>query len=241
MKESVNIGPDEAVLSDFDGTLVETEEAKGQLFLEGVAKAETETGLNYPNKHNHAAGESTTDPMKKWVKAPAASSAERIKREDFLEIYLAHWNGEQTKLYKNPDNLKCFKGAPGLVQQFRPDRAALVSSNPTDRLKLALKTLDWIPFFGAVIGYDDPDVPRKKPDPSSYRVASQHLNYAPSDCVTIEDSLAGIQSAVSAGIGKVLLVHRSQDPISERLRAFVGEHREQVQVIASLKAITVQS
>lgn len=50
MNEITNISATEAVLSDFDGTLVETESAKGKLFHEGVAKAEAQTGLNYPQQ-----------------------------------------------------------------------------------------------------------------------------------------------------------------------------------------------
>lgn len=179
--------------------------------------------------------------MKKWVEAAAESSAERAKRQEFLEIYLAHWNGEQTKLYANADNLRFFTGAPGLVKQFTPDRTALVSSNPTERLKLGLKTLKWEPHFGVVIGYDNKNVPAKKTHPSSYREASRQLDYDPSACVTIEDSLAGIQSAVAAEIGRVLLVHRGQDPIPEPLRAFVAEHSDRVAVIRSLAEIQVQA
>jgi HAD superfamily hydrolase (TIGR01509 family) len=136
--------------------------------------------------------------------------------------------------------LKFFPGSPRLVEQLNPTRAALVSSNPTERLELALKTLNWTSNFGSVIGYDNPQVSAKKPDPSSYRVGSQTLNHPPENCVTVEDSLAGITSAVQADIGKVLLVHRDHDPLGENLQQFVAAHSEKVRVIRSLNQISFQ-
>ncbi|NCP67379.1 HAD family phosphatase [bacterium] len=239
MNQTVTINSDQAVLSDFDGTLVETEAAKGQLFHEGVDLAQAQTELIYPNVESHVSGESTTDPMIKWVEA-AENEASRKSRQAFLEIYLAHWNGQQTELYGSAENLKFFPGSPGLVQQLNPERAALVSSNPTNRLKLALKTLKWESNFGTVIGYDNPQVTAKKPDPSSYRVASQTLNHPAEQCVTIEDSLAGITSAVGANIGRVLLVHRGKVEISGNLQQFVASNAERVSVISSLKQIQFQ-
>lgn len=44
------------------------------------------------------------------------------------------------------------------------------------------------------------DVPRKKPDPIIYKIASERLGIAPEDCLVIEDSLIGLQAAAGAGM-----------------------------------------
>lgn len=44
------------------------------------------------------------------------------------------------------------------------------------------------------------DVPRKKPDPIIYKLASEKLGVAPGECLVIEDSLIGLQAAVGAGM-----------------------------------------
>ncbi|GAG07696.1 unnamed protein product [marine sediment metagenome] len=56
-----------------------------------------------------------------------------------------------------------------------------------------------------VISYDIPIisgdiVTRGKPHPDSYIVAAKTLNVEPTDCIAFEDTLAGIESAESAGV-----------------------------------------
>jgi HAD superfamily hydrolase (TIGR01509 family) len=240
MSNNFEIPSQQGVLSDFDGTLVDTEEAKEKLFHQGVEKAQTETGLLYPNTEHHVRGESTTDPMIKWVEA-AEDQATKAQRQQFLKIYLAHWNGEQETLYGNQENFKSFKGAQVLVKKLTPERSALVSSNPTARLKLALKTLNWESNFGTVIGYDHKKVTAKKPDPSSYRTASQELGLTPDQCTVIEDSFPGLKSGLDAGASQAFLIHRGTAEIDPRLQQFVAENSHRVQVIQSLEQINFQA
>ena len=46
---------------------------------------------------------------------------------------------------------------------------------------------------------------RPKPDPDAYRQAARRLGVAPGDCVVIEDSPSGVDSAVAAGITTVVV------------------------------------
>lgn len=50
-----------------------------------------------------------------------------------------------------------------------------------------------------------------KPDPAPYREAMRHLGYAPEDTIVVEDSPAGIQSAVGAGIDTIIALHAEPD------------------------------
>ncbi|CAI5496255.1 unnamed protein product [Closterium sp. Naga37s-1] len=44
------------------------------------------------------------------------------------------------------------------------------------------------------------DVPKKKPDPTIYKIAAQRLGVPPSSCLVVEDSVIGLQAALGAGM-----------------------------------------
>ena len=52
-------------------------------------------------------------------------------------------------------------------------------------------------MFDAVSTADT--VPRTKPDPAPYALAADLLGVAPAECVVVEDSASGVQSALAAG------------------------------------------
>jgi HAD superfamily hydrolase (TIGR01509 family) len=51
-----------------------------------------------------------------------------------------------------------------------------------------------------------------KPDPAIYRAAMQRLGYRPDDTFVVEDSLTGIQSATSAGVGGIIVIGETVPP-----------------------------
>ncbi|WP_447957460.1 HAD family hydrolase [Vreelandella sp. EE7] len=52
-------------------------------------------------------------------------------------------------------------------------------------------------------------VPAPKPDPAIYRLAAQTLGVSPHHCLAVEDSVAGVRSAVAAGLTVVGFVGAS--------------------------------
>ncbi|GBG68769.1 hypothetical protein CBR_g3309 [Chara braunii] len=52
------------------------------------------------------------------------------------------------------------------------------------------------------------DVDKKKPDPKIYNIAAKMLNVAPDRCLVIEDSVIGLQAAMSAGM-RCIITHTS--------------------------------
>ena len=61
------------------------------------------------------------------------------------------------------------------------------------------------------IVYSDGTIPGK-PAPDIFKIAASKINLKPSDCVVIEDAIAGIKSAQSAGIGKIIAI-ASLEPV----------------------------
>jgi beta-phosphoglucomutase-like phosphatase (HAD superfamily) len=55
------------------------------------------------------------------------------------------------------------------------------------------------------IVYADGTIPGK-PAPDIYQKAAKILNLSPKDCIVVEDAVSGIESARSAGIGKIIAI-----------------------------------
>lgn len=103
------------------------------------------------------------------------------------------------------------KTAPGieaaLTQLALPKSVA--SNSPVERVETALRIGRLGEHFGGRITTFE-HVPEGKPAPDVYLLAAQRAGVAPEDCLVIEDSTAGVTSAVAAGchvIGYTGLVH----------------------------------
>ncbi|CAI5461655.1 unnamed protein product [Closterium sp. Yama58-4] len=60
----------------------------------------------------------------------------------------------------------------------------------------------WYPLLMCLPPGDD--VPKKKPDPTIYKIAAQRLGVPPSSCLVVEDSVIGLQAALGAGMPCVI-------------------------------------
>jgi len=87
-----------------------------------------------------------------------------------------------------------------LVQRLRRSgyRVALSTMSSCEVTFRILEALDLRREFEFVASGDD--VERGKPDPEIYQVLVKQLTLAPRECLAIEDSTAGIQSALAAGL-----------------------------------------
>ena len=77
---------------------------------------------------------------------------------------------------------------------------------------LILKKVGLYDKFDAIV--DGNDVSKAKPDPEVFLIAAKKLNTKPSQCIVIEDALAGIQAAnnakmLSVAIGDKELLHEA--------------------------------
>ena len=67
-------------------------------------------------------------------------------------------------------------------------------------------------YIDVIIGREDVD--NVKPDPEPYLMAVQNLNYNPTNCLAIEDSLNGATAAMMAGLDVVVntnIITKDQD------------------------------
>ena len=84
-----------------------------------------------------------------------------------------------------------------VLQQHRVPRA-VVTSTWRERARQKLAAAQLLDHFGDVIG--GRDAPRPKPAPDPYLLAAERLGVPPRHCVVLEDSNAGVQAALAAGM-----------------------------------------
>lgn len=109
-----------------------------------------------------------------------------------------------------------------LLQQasisLRPGVKRLITEAKENGLRLAIATTSAIPNTMAVLrSFLDPDwfevvaagdmVQEKKPAPDIYYYALEKMNLPPQNCLVIEDSLHGMEAAVTAGIKTIVTVN----------------------------------
>jgi HAD superfamily hydrolase (TIGR01509 family) len=75
---------------------------------------------------------------------------------------------------------------------------AVVTSTRRPRALYKLERAGLLAHFALVIGGDE--VAHPKPAPDIYRLAAQRLHVSPERCVVLEDSPAGVRSALAAGM-----------------------------------------
>jgi pseudouridine-5'-monophosphatase len=97
-----------------------------------------------------------------------------------------------------------------LVAQGIPVAVATSSDRPLYELKV--RPHAWFDLFSAVVCGDDPRVGAKKPAPDIFLVAAKELRAEPRRCLVFEDSLAGVEAALRAGMRVVALPDAAAGP-----------------------------
>lgn len=94
--------------------------------------------------------------------------------------------------------LQAMDGIAALLDAL-PCRTCVASSSITERIERALTLTGLRAHFGAHI-FSTTQVAHGKPAPDLFLFAAAQMETAPDDCLVIEDSLAGVQAAVAAGM-----------------------------------------
>lgn len=89
-------------------------------------------------------------------------------------------------------------GAKALLEQIQLPQC-VVSNGPVSKMQHSLGNTDMLHFFGDKLfsGYD---IQRWKPDPALMFHAADVMHVAPEKCILVDDSMAGAQSGIAAGL-----------------------------------------
>ena len=75
----------------------------------------------------------------------------------------------------------------------------VASSGPLEKIKLNLSKVDLLKFFSNDRIFSCYEINKWKPDPAIYIHAAKKMGFDPQECLVIEDSIPGIQAAISGG------------------------------------------
>ena len=82
-----------------------------------------------------------------------------------------------------------------------PQARCIASSGPYEKIRRSLALTGRTDLFEPhIFSAHDPNVARGKPAPDLFRHAAGTMGFAPGDCLVIEDSVAGVEAGVAAGM-----------------------------------------
>jgi mannitol-1-/sugar-/sorbitol-6-phosphatase len=136
---------------------------------------------------------------------------------DSIRVLAPHLDAEKEDLAlrqiesTDTDGVEVIAGAAAFLASLPRDGWAIVTSGTRDVASARLRATG-LPVPDVFVCGDD--VSQGKPFPEPYEKAAKQLGLLPSDCVVLEDTLAGIQAGSSAGM-RVLGVAALHPPIAE--------------------------
>ena len=106
-------------------------------------------------------------------------------------------------------NLRVYPGVISLIKRMHQKYTlALTSSSTFDEVQTVVSQLDIKKFFKIIV--TSKDVVHGKPDPEPYFLTAKKLNVKCGNCLVLEDSENGVQSAISAGM-KCVAIPNTED------------------------------
>lgn len=119
------------------------------------------------------------------------------------EAYLDEKNEQYLKYISQMGTDEILPGITELLEFLKAENVRFALGSASKNARLILKNLDLLDLFDAIV--DGNDVSTAKPDPEVFLIAAQRLGVKPSDCIVVEDALAGIQAAAAAGMTTVAI------------------------------------
>jgi beta-phosphoglucomutase len=196
-----------AVLFDFNGVILDDEPIHQQL-INQILLAE-----NLRSKQSDywefCLGRSDRDCLKALL-----GSRGRVVTEAYLATLIAQKAEAYQQRLAALEQLPLFPGVQELVRdcQAAQLKMAIVSGALRSEIEAVLEQAELTTAFSIIVAAED--APISKPQPDPYRIALEQLhqnfpelNLKPENCLVIEDTFAGIQSARSAGMAVVGVAH----------------------------------
>jgi beta-phosphoglucomutase len=85
---------------------------------------------------------------------------------------------------------------------------AIASAAPRANIDAVLEALSATHIFQGIVSADD--VHRGKPDPEVFLTAASRVGVSPGRCIVVEDAVAGVQGARSAGMKSIGVSHNGK-------------------------------
>lgn len=186
-----------AIVFDFDGVVVDSEPIHYRAFQ--IVGKDLGVAFDYEHYLRHYVGYDDRDAFRVML-ASVNQSAENGRVMELARRKQAVFEDLVNQ------GAAAIPGAVELIDEAHGILPIAIGSGATTLdIELMLKCLDRRDRFEVIVSADH--VSRSKPDPATYRLAVEQLdvqypdlNLAPGDCLAIEDTAAGIESARGAGL-----------------------------------------
>ncbi len=196
----MNHGLLRAIIFDFNGVIADDETTHFLAFQQALA----EDGLALTKDEYYGTYLGMDERTCTAALVQAATGRHDPVREQRIAERKAALFSSLTAAHKPP----LFPGIADFVQRAATRyRLAIASGGRRQQIELALRGTPIEKIFAVLVAAED--APAGKPDPAMYRLALARINamephphpvIQPAECLVVEDSLAGIQSALSAGM-----------------------------------------
>ncbi len=175
-----------AVLFDFDGVIVSSEEIHRLTFIELLSK-------DVPQKrwYSEFAGTGSRTIFKKLLDEDGKTGDADMLVEKRRIMFDKHVEAGEAKEIPGLSDFLYFLREKNI-------KTAIVSGGHRGYIEKIVDMLGIEDYFDYIVTADD--VPYRKPDPKPFLMAAEFLGIVPEDCLVIEDSYSGCQAARSAGM-----------------------------------------
>lgn len=185
----------EAVIFDFDGLLVNTEELRLISFRKFLKKY----GKRF-NKKDYLLTMTSKAPM---------STTKLLKEKYELKGKIEKLHAERINSFNElfESRLAFMEGVDELLKRVRnwPIKCAIASGRIRPYVVDGLTRLDVIDVFSVIVTPEDLVVSEGKPDPEIFLIAARKLEVDPKNCLVLEDAPHGIEAAKAAGMKAIFV------------------------------------
>ena len=216
------MNPSEAVIFDMDGVIVDSEPLHEQAFrevLNEIGYGQTH-GLDFTEYYGMADRKVWQDFLSKHRPAQTLDELAEWKQRRFFELLK-----EDEPVFE--PLLKLLEKLSGRYKLG----IASGSAHPVIREVLALRNLRR--FFSAVVSAED--VAHGKPAPDIFLRAAELLNARPERCWVIEDSVAGVEGALTAGMKVIGITNTLSASHLQRATRVVHTYEEIERVLLTVE------
>ena len=178
------------VIFDCDGVLVDSEIIASRIEAEGL------TACGYPI--------TTQECIRRFTGLNAKSSLKIIFDEAKIELPSDFATSIQNRILAAFENelLPLMEKVLHLLEEKNVTRC-VASSSPKSRVLYSLERTQQRRFFSLGSIFSAEEVLHGKPAPDLFLFTADQMGFLPENCIVIEDSLAGIQAALSANMQTV--------------------------------------
>ncbi len=176
-----------SVIFDCDGVLVDSD------IISNRIDAEALTSFGYPI--------TVEESIRRFTGLNTKAVRQIILNESTMDIPLDDLNSQQPTVLKafETERISLIKRVLEILDKKKISRR-VASSSQRNRVVRCLELTEQFIYFNDQSIFTSQQVSNGKPAPDLFLFAANQMGFHPEDCIVIEDSSAGIEAAISAGM-----------------------------------------